>query len=277
MRYININNLKLPDDWADKAKIEKATLHSLTTSKERSDFFKKASYIWCVLKSNLQDLSHDKCWYCEAKEIRSSGEVDHFRPKNAVCGLRKHDGYWCIAFDWDNYRYSCELCNRRRTDAITSITGGKGTYFPLIEENQRAYCPNCLIYLEKPLLLDPTVPEDPLLLWFDESGFASPKYDDSADAIKHHRAKISIELYHLNHTDLKEVRIDLSRKIKELVKHIDMYLQQLNNPIVNQAYTKALSDLSDLISPESPYSSSARTVLRGYRDREWVEDFIMRA
>lgn len=276
MRYIDIQKINLPDNWNAESKTAKDSLFRLTTKKARSDFFgtDNASNLWSNLKDELKRLSHNKCWYCEAKEIRSSGEVDHFRPKGAVSGCKDHEGYWWLALDWENYRYSCELCNRRRKDRITSITAGKGTYFPLLNENQRAYFPKCFIDLEQPLLLDPTDSEDPYLLWFNEDGMVVSKYDVTSPA--NLRAIKSIELYHLNHSDLKEARIHLSRRIKSLVTNGDIHNRPPNNLTNNQSFKQIKNELMDLTSPSSKFSSAAKAFLKGYRDREWVDDILTR-
>jgi len=173
------------------------------------------------LKDELKRISHGKCWYCESSEIRSDKAVDHYRPKNEVieCPNPNHRGYWWLAFDWRNFRYSCQYCNEIRIDRETNTRGGKSSHFPLLDETKRVFDdvnPYALLN-EQPSLLDPTEVDDPLLLTFDTDGTAQSAYDADDYPDDYQRARISIEYYHLNHTDLKERRqVRICNKIKQL-------------------------------------------------------------
>ncbi len=60
--------------------------------------------IWTGAKPNLKLESHDKCAYCEAPTSAVTfGDVEHFRPKS---------NYWWLAYSYDNYAYSCQICNQ---------------------------------------------------------------------------------------------------------------------------------------------------------------------
>lgn len=50
------------------------------------------------------------CAYCQRDLDGDGGDVDHFRPKNG--GLHVgHDGYWWLAYRFDNYLLACRRCN----------------------------------------------------------------------------------------------------------------------------------------------------------------------
>jgi len=69
-----------------------------------SGTFAFASSAWKPAKSALKKDSFDKCAYCEAPTaIVAHGDVEHFRPKSV---------YWWLAFCFDNYLYSCQICNQ---------------------------------------------------------------------------------------------------------------------------------------------------------------------
>src|SRR5207248_877805 len=106
--------------------------------------------------------------------------VDHFRPKNSLSkeDSPNHPGYWWLAFCLANYRYSCTFCNSRRTDSASGSAGGKGDRFPIRDEAKRCQSQTDPLIREEPALLDPTVPGDPLLLWFDQDGTARATYSE---------------------------------------------------------------------------------------------------
>jgi hypothetical protein len=99
-----------------------------------------------------------KCAYCEGKiEVQAPGDVEHFRPKNAVrdrdnsivyaAKRQRHQGYWWLAYSHTNLLPSCIMCNR-----YTKKAGGKGERFPV--SGYRATRPG-EERKEKPLLIHP--------------------------------------------------------------------------------------------------------------------------
>src|SRR6202035_4546646 len=112
----------------------------------------------------LAAMSHQKCWYCEARQIRSDNAVDHFRPKSV---------YPWLAFSYLNYRFSCTYCNSVRKNPETGETEGKGDKFALFNEGQRATCEEELDQ-ERVMLLDPCSATDCAALDFRLDGTACP-------------------------------------------------------------------------------------------------------
>lgn len=54
-----------------------------------------------------------RCAYCESStSVVAFGDVEHFRPKSV---------YWWLAYCYDNYTFSCQICNQKH----------KGDKFPL--------------------------------------------------------------------------------------------------------------------------------------------------
>jgi hypothetical protein len=261
----------------------------LSDGTTRSEVFGKSSNIWKELKEQLKELSHGKCWYCESSTHRITGDVDHHRPKGQI----KHyppdrtvpdlPGYWWLAFCWRNFRYSCEICNRLNTDSATGIVGGKGNYFPLVDPTRRI-CDECdydNLLIEDPLLLDPTVVNDPPLLTFDLDGTARPACEEQEYPVEYLRAKISIALYHLNHTDLKKRRqLEVCYKVKKLVRKIDRYFPRLQqnrrdiDALVN--VKEATEELKKMIHERAEYSSAAIAALKTFRgpSRKWIEPLL---
>ena len=60
---------------------------------------------WKEAKPQLLNESSDKCAYCEAPTaVVAFGDVEHYRPKST---------YWWLAYCYDNYLASCQLCNQK--------------------------------------------------------------------------------------------------------------------------------------------------------------------
>lgn len=161
MKHIKRDRFVLPAGWEEKARQAYVAIQQLPPE-ERAEAINKKSTIWKSLKKTLSELSHGKCWYCESLETTCPGDVDHFRPKNEVEECPQHPGYWWQAFTWKNYRYGCELCNRRNTDPVTNVVGGKDSAFPLWDETKRVLDNTDPLdtLCEEPMLLDPTVASD---------------------------------------------------------------------------------------------------------------------
>jgi hypothetical protein len=67
-------------------------------------FKPKARQRWRDAKEQLKTESFGKCAYCEAATSAvAHGDVEHFRPKST---------YWWLAYCYDNYAYSCQVCNQ---------------------------------------------------------------------------------------------------------------------------------------------------------------------
>ena len=65
---------------------------------------KPRSSVWKGAKAQLKAESAGKCGYCEGKADHvAHGDVEHFRPKSI---------YWWLAYCYDNYVYSCQICNQ---------------------------------------------------------------------------------------------------------------------------------------------------------------------
>lgn len=81
------------------------------------DFKPKARQAWGKAKAQLKKESFNKCAYCEADTaVVAHGDVEHFRPKSE---------YWWLAYCFDNYTYSCQICNQSFKGNKFDITGNK--------------------------------------------------------------------------------------------------------------------------------------------------------
>lgn len=260
MRYVNLDQLKLPNDW--QARADEAIAAGYGDDKDYSD-------VWRTLKHPLMELSHDKCYYCEIVQERSDGAVDHFRPKSK---------YPWSAFSYNNYRYACTFCNSVRTDVENERTGGKGDKFPLLDESKRATCCEDEVN-ESPVLLDPCKPNEPGLIDFDETGNPVPTYAEETHAGRYQRAVESIRHYHLDHADLVDKRKTLAVSIKRKVDAADRLFPrtELGDADVDNSFLDHVRSLANYISEGAELSAFARRILAGHREVLWVENLLRSA
>jgi uncharacterized protein (TIGR02646 family) len=265
MRYIDIRDLKptLGSKWlAEAAKAADAVRRASAAT--RSDEINAHQAVWKDLKEKLRSLSHGKCWYCESIDPRSDNAVDHYRPKGNVRNAAPpHDGYWWLAFDWMNYRFSCTFCNSIRTSATTA--GGKQDYFPLWEENKRARCDTDDIDQELPLLLDPARITHVRLIAFSEDGSIGPAVPKTQEP-EYRMADETITRYHLKHPILVERRalklLEVRAWIDEADKNLSRHAKTRDTIALNTAEAR-LEDIRRAVSPQAAYSMAVRHLLSG--------------
>ena len=135
------------------------------------------------VKQPLYDMFSGKCAFCERKVELSAGRIEHFRPKSQYVNL---------TFDWNNFLYSCEVCNNR-----------KGDKFPLDCDGTQ-------------LLIDPTDEDCDIyeyleFYWDKETQLASVVGKDG-------RGKVVQEILDLNRKDLREHRTKELKKLLLLFK-----------------------------------------------------------
>ena len=81
------------------------------------DFKPKTRQVWSKAKAQLRLESSNKCAYCEADTAAvAHGDVEHFRPKSE---------YWWLAYCYDNYTFSCQICNQTYKSNLFPIVGKK--------------------------------------------------------------------------------------------------------------------------------------------------------
>ncbi|MFT7442452.1 MAG: hypothetical protein ACI9Q3_000824 [Maribacter sp.] len=213
MRYINLNDLELPEGWLAKAQKLTQDLNDADDSDARKVIIDLAkNEIWKELFIPMQSLSNGKCWYSEANDVMSDRDIDHFRPKKQAKNINDipradEDGYWYLCYDYENYRFSSQYSNQLRKDKFNpdKETRGKGVYFPLFEASvvgkTKNQCED-----EDIVLLDPCDENDPTLLTFDFDGTAIPNAVAILEPKDEIRVNTSIKLYHLDHQPLVETR-----------------------------------------------------------------------
>lgn len=283
MRYINSGELEMrdeewpPEEWKKLAREAERALKSLPEGLTRAKIFDAYSRVWGSLKEEFRQLSHEKCWYCEAKTDRMRGDIDHFRPKGRVIEAGStHPGYWWLAFDWRNFRFVCSVCNSGSPDPTNPEKGGKGNHFPLVGGEAQRVCTPCPYEehrREYPMLLDPTNADDPCLITFTSDGKPRPA---SKDKIEYLRAKESIKIYQLDHIrSIRKRRREIFIPMRNLVEEIQRDKLELakdnNNDTLRVKIESNLKALRRMIAPQAEYSSAANAYLRRYRRWSWVD------
>jgi uncharacterized protein (TIGR02646 family) len=125
------------------------------------------------VKQPLYDMFCGKCAFCERKVELSAGRIEHFRPKSQYVNL---------TFDWNNFLYSCEVCNNRQN---------KGSKFPLDCDGTQ-------------LLIDPTDEDCDIYEYLE---FYWDKETQLASVVgKVGRGKVVTEILDLNRKDLRKHR-----------------------------------------------------------------------
>ena len=162
MRHIHLHRSSPDPEWSAKADALIEELKAAPNLEARYKIIDDNSALWRDLKEWLLSLSHQKCWFSEAKDCFNHWDVEHYRPKKRALDddSTAYEGYWWLAFDWTNYRICGTAGNRK-----------KGSFFPLRNGCNRVDCDGDVRH-EVPMLLDPVDEDDPVLLFFNIEGRA---------------------------------------------------------------------------------------------------------
>lgn len=242
----------MPDAaWLAKATRLLQQLRNAADREARNAIIDANGAVWGELKEWLLSLSHQKCWFSEAKDCFSHWDVEHYRPKKSAKDQdgTEHEGYWWLSFDWQNFRICGNAGNRK-----------KGTFFPL-----RSGCNRCVLdgdhRLEDPLLLDPTDADDPILLSFTLEGRAVPDAFIS-DVWEKTRVEYSVKRYNLDFPPLmdkrKTVWADCWSRIQEYLQELARYHTDKTNMLAKQLSKSAAQHIREMLRPEKELSAVAR-------------------
>lgn len=100
-----------------QVRLGKLLAHYYDEGQVKVDFKPKGRQLWRGAKAQLKFESSNKCAYCEADTaVVAHGDVEHFRPK---------DIYWWLAYCYDNYNFSCQICNQSYKSTNFPIFGKK--------------------------------------------------------------------------------------------------------------------------------------------------------
>ncbi len=259
MRYIPLRDHRPDPTWEARANELLDELRAAPDATARKKIIDNNSAVWSDLKRWLLNLSHQKCWFSEAKDCFSHWDVEHYRPKKSAKDKdgTEHDGYWWLAFDWQNFRICGNAGNRK-----------KGPYFPL-----RPGCARTIefgdVRYEDPLLLDPIDEDDPSLLSFNIQGRAIPS-PGIVDLWEKERVEYSVERYNLDFPPLMDKRkvvwAECWNHIQEYVRELATYHADKTNMIAKQQFKQAAKQVRKMIREEQELSAVARACVLGSGD-----------
>ena len=257
MRRVRINGTP-PADWLADAQEYTDELNAATGKKERDLIIKKYESLWTDdrIRDWLLAQFSNKCWYTEAKESISPIHVDHYRPKGRLrvdYADEGVEGYWWLAFDWNNYRIAGWLINSKKNDV-----------FPILHGSRALPGDAASLELECPVLIDPRREEARLISY--------EKQDEEVciavraagiDATDGFRVDKTIEVLGLN------IRVKLNQKRAE-------YWDRCSEEIANYKSTSAsaaeavkwvlrsnsIVNLKKMIKYEAEFSSVAEACIR---------------
>lgn len=220
----------------------------------RDAIIEKNSGLWGRLREWLLRLSHDKCWYSEARDLFSVLEVEHYRPKGR-CKRRARgtvsDGYWWLAFDWRNYRLCGKVGNAK-----------KGDFFPLADGSPSSEYGRLSLLNEIPLLLDPACPGDPDLLSFNEDGACG--FHADADGFTQERVSTTVARLNLNQGRIKKARQRIWARCWQLIQDCRTAAQQMNQAAGSadrEHLNQKKEELRRMVKPEAEFSAVAKDCL----------------
>ncbi len=262
MRVITIPTPpNLPTRWNRIHAGRVNVLATIATHESRSSYIKR-NPSWNVLKTWLASISN-KCWYCETKSVRAPFDVDHFRPKLGVTvnriELAGHSGYHWLAYDWANFRLSCQRCNRPERDESDRLRG-KANEFPIKNEAHR-WIDSASKSAESATLLDPCVETDCALLAHGLDGEIKPVA--SAATWDCFRARYTIDLLGLNAWNVPETK---RARWQTLATLLTIVGYSENSTVVQEVRKH--------IAVDHEYSSFFRSAIGTHRDKSWIEDLL---
>jgi uncharacterized protein (TIGR02646 family) len=267
MRYIDLENNPPDQDWIDRADALTLQLSQAADKAARDAIIDANQNTWTELKDHLRGISHNKCWYSESRNDSAHCHVDHFRPKGRALDENGDDkgGYWWLAFEWFNYRYSAPVENIRKRD-----------YFHV--NASKANLPIDSIENEDIRFLDPTDIEDPDKLAYTNEGLVTPKSTVNTER-NYIQAEYTIRRMNLNKQEMKDSRKDKYSRTILLIKSTEKLVQlQLANICMarKQKIVSQMKELLALASSTSEYSAAVKFCMKttGY---EWVENLLLRA
>lgn len=265
MRYIDLSIIKTTDPdvvaWLSDAKVHLEELSKLTTHDDRKKYMVNHN-IWSKFKPILIRYYGEKCWYSECSLEGSFGDVDHFRPKGKSTDTEENlilsDGYWWLAYDYLNYRLSCEKSNRNFGN------GGKNDIFPLKPGTMPASQGN---KNDIPILLDPCVDSDVDLIDCNEAGEIVALSSDPYEIL---RVDISKKVY--NWDCFNAARKKIRSKCKTALELFEMAYESSPDKM-----GASISQICELVDPQTPYSSFAKRYIQLKIQDKPYEDVIRKA
>lgn len=199
------------------------------------------------VKTTLIGLQKKCCCFCESRITHiSSGDVEHFRPKQGYSqdqnDLFHKPGYFWLAYDWKNLLFACERCNRRY----------KKNFFPL--KNIANRCNPSVsfdISGEEPLFINPCEIDPSLHL----------EFRGAVITHKTSEGDVTIRELGLGRADLNEMRQDSLTAIDALM---NIYERDKGSPHEMDSQTKFQNALNEKLNITAQYTMMFRNNFASY-------------
>ena len=254
MRKVRINGVP-PADWVAEAEAVTQQLRDAVNKQARDAIIDANDGLWRDnrIREWLLGQFNNKCWYSEAQDSAASIHVDHYRPKGRVKqerGAKPEEGYWWLAFTWDNYRICGQLLNVK-----------KGDLFPIIE-GMRCTADNTVrLELEAPVLIDPLSDQTRLISYEKDEDACIAVAAAGITESDITRATATIEILGLN------LRQRLNEKRNEFWDKCMMKIAEYQNasgPHALRVFTQssAKAALKEMIDYKSEFSSVSEACIR---------------
>lgn len=204
-----------------------------------------------------------KCCYCESiRGLKRESDLEHYRPKAKVEDDDEHYGYWWLAYEWENYLYSCKPCNEDY----------KKSKFPLRVSGIRARRKEDLLGNENPILLNPfdDNPEDFISFEWEDS---KSKLVKAISAIRDidNRGRDTIDILGLNERNLPEERAGFLLTLESLAQTM-IAANYMNEH--GYDFTMLIEKTHNLIKQETSSNKSFTGFRRAYFRKFDLSDYI---
>lgn len=233
-------------------------------------FWRKLKFedIWSSynIKTKLAKSQFGKCGYCNST-LGENPEVDHFYPKGQLSMVTKNgesfhhlpyyrgrsmeqlsiNGFWWLAYDWDNFVLTCNTCNGKF----------KRDIFPIKEEINKKFLE---IGDYTPALLSPYFGPLPYK-YFSYKERGQVKILNGKGTL----AKNSIETYGLKRKQLSRDRMSTCKYSIQILKDFEKAKRN------NTHYTHILYEIIELGHPYSTFPSIIKSLLLEMYDVYWEE------
>jgi len=202
----------------------------------------------------LRLLYYNKCAYCETKLLEP--DVEHYRPKRGVTGVKGHLGYYWLCYEWTNLLPACHYCNSRSGKWNKfPIMGVRVTMPPLLSgklDKGKCVVNHSPLIDEQPYLLHPEIDNPHSCFKFYENG--KIEGIDSAG-----RGAETIRICDLDRGTLRAGRKGVIDDFRGRIMHdLKLYMKKdLNDTGLLNALKDDFKKLDNLCEPHQVYSLTA--------------------
>lgn len=272
MLWLKGKRPRKPKNWDANAKDAKERVEQWAQGKLKVEKDEEAfKNLWGIHKVTFSRKHHRKCGYCETSVQADSdgGTIDHFRPKAAISKLgddpatwgaeidghnsrdpkktrkiiKLFRGYHWLAYDWNNYVFSCGTCNEKWKGTLFPIHGG---------HTQQPTEPS--LAAEVPLLLNPYGDIDPA---------EHLEFNDIGQIDRHNGSEIGLETiktFGLACEGLRQLRAFTAHVAMGHIRKLKAELTSKERPFDEVRLRRALQAVLRMGGAKQPYAGMVRAM-----------------